>query len=44
MIGNPDGDKLDLPTPIRCGDIGAWMDSHYPQCPPGGGAECMMSD
>ena len=45
MLNNPDNDSLDLPSPYRCGDIGTWMDSHYPPCPAGGGgSECMMSD
>jgi prepilin-type N-terminal cleavage/methylation domain-containing protein/prepilin-type processing-associated H-X9-DG protein len=44
IITNTDNDSLDLPSPIRCGDIGAWMDSHYPPCPPGSGKECMMPD
>ena len=44
QIGNPDGDSLALPSPIRCGDIGAWMDKNYPLCTGGAKSECMMPD
>jgi len=47
ILQNPDGDSLDMPVPIRCGDMGAWLDAHYPTCPAGGnnaGGHCMMPD
>jgi hypothetical protein len=43
ILQNPDNDSLDLPTPFRCGDIGAWMDTNYPPCN-GSTSHCMMSD
>jgi prepilin-type processing-associated H-X9-DG protein len=44
IITNPDGDSLDLPNPIACGAIGAWLDANYPPCPVGSTTHCMMSD
>ena len=44
MITNTDGDLLDLPSPMRCGDIGAWLDTNYPPCTGGSTSHCTMSD
>ena len=43
-ITNPDGDSLDLPNPITCGNIGAWIYSNYPPCGSGGTSHCLMPD
>ncbi len=35
MITNGQGDGLPFPSPIQCGQIGAWMDANIKPCPPG---------
>ncbi len=43
-ITNPDGDSLDLPSPITCGAIGQWLYSNYPPCAGGSTSHCLMPD
>ena len=41
---SPDG--VNVPSPIRCGDIPAWIKANYPPCPPGAtsGSNCLFTD
>jgi prepilin-type N-terminal cleavage/methylation domain-containing protein/prepilin-type processing-associated H-X9-DG protein len=41
---SPDG--TNVPSPIRCGDIAAWIKANYPPCPAGAtsGSNCLFND
>jgi prepilin-type processing-associated H-X9-DG protein len=44
--GGPLPDGTNIPSPIRCGDIGQWIKANYPPCPPGAGpgSNCLFND
>lgn len=47
ILTNTDGDSLDMPSPIRCGDVGLFLMKNYPPCGTGNnnsGGHCMMPD
>jgi prepilin-type N-terminal cleavage/methylation domain-containing protein/prepilin-type processing-associated H-X9-DG protein len=46
MNGGASPDGTSVPSPIRCGDIAAWIKANFPPCPPNGapGANCLFND
>jgi prepilin-type processing-associated H-X9-DG protein len=42
---HPDSsDGMPVPSPIRCGDIPAWINSNFGKCSSGGGSNCFFGD
>lgn len=35
-------DSMPVPSPMRCGDIPAWINSNFPVCSGGGGSNCFF--
>ncbi len=46
IVSNPSSsDGTNIPSPIRCGDIAAWINSNYAPCAPGAaGGNCKFTD